>query len=600
MRNAITEYLLLTGLIISLTSGAAPLRHPILALHGYRGSAETWDDVKACLKQVAYPASDGTERNPVDGDFLVMQYYENADGGYTDLGCSTDTPIEEVAELALFSATNWLDAYHPDATFNVVCHSMGGLVFRQMLADLHDGARAAAITEGHTNLSFTADISAAGIFHRCADLGTPHFGQSIGVDKQSTEMRYASPYLRSLADAWHFRGARFTAMNYIIGNGQTLDYPADCLVNTVSASMLTRADADFSRRVAYVHRVHSTAVNWLGIVSDLPALCEMGNTGDTVFQLIHATFSETETKYGDGSGGWKEHYAENGWEFLYDDGHSANQTVCRNEYAGLASTALAFFQVLKDDDTPIEYDVGKFFNDKVINSVRNASGAQIIEAPDKAISQDSNAIESGCALVWLEQIPYPGTNFSFKIDKPYYLPSGFSSDNFKYYDQRVIYGGGGNVIRTYPSASSAGGMKDRSFTKSTCGGPVTTTTAEMFGLGLLPSDQDNGGAAALFGTVAPNGLSWPLCLKLGIVEDGTAPGLRISAAEFTDSGATIEAAFGTVPFEEIGFPYVRLRTGTAPDNLDSALAPDDFTRNFFPLPGCNTAPARFFRLCIRE
>lgn len=590
MKNSVRNLLFAAAALSSTVLSAEPLKHPILMLHGYNGSSSTWNDVKARIKESYYEDTAGNLRHPTDSDILVMDYYADRDGGYTSLGCSTDTPIPMVADLVRLSIEEWRDNYSSNATFNVVAHSMGGLVLRDIIADIHDEARTRVLNAGNTNLAFTADTSAGGLFHRCVTLGTPHFGQLLGIDEQSREMTFASPYLRLLADAWHYRGAGFSAMNFIIGNGVKINsHPADILVYTVSASMLTQGDPDFSRRVAYVNRCHTTDVEY---TSGVRGLCGMDSVNDTVFKLIHATFSEEPTAYGNGNGQWNDECSANGWRFLYDDGFSSNTLACQNEYVCLTALGLVFTQVVKNDDSPIPYDVGKYFNDRITTDIRDGNtGIQ----QDLDVSESDTSIPYGLSVAFVGGITASGRSFYFQIGAPSDLPYGYRDSDFEYYDRRTVFGGGGTLIRTYPLAK---GNREHTISRTTCAGALSTNTGALYNLGLLTSPDDNAGADKLMSCTAPNGLSWPLCLKLGIAADGTAPELMITSADLTDSGAEIEAKFGEVSYADCGFPYVRLLTGTDLNSINTTLTPSSSNPKFFPTS--DSAGKRFFRLSVSE
>lgn len=196
----------------------------------------------------------------------------------------------------------------------------------------------------------------------------------------------------------------------------------------------------------------------------------------------------------------------------------------------------------------------------------------------------------------MRNIPASGSKFLAEIGKPRNPPSGYSEADFNYDDIRNICGGG-NLYRTYPKAR---GPRVRSFSRNTCAGTLTTSTTNLFAAGLIPSPLDETGGAALLDTVAPNGLSWPLCLKLGVVDSSTVPPLRITAADFTAEGMELSAAVGDAPFEEIGFPTVRLLAGDKPAHLDDSLAPSAANPRFFPDASRAADAIRCYRLQVSE
>ena len=585
-------------------AAAAPLAHPLLLLHGYNGGADTWSDMAARLEEVPRPDADGGSRLPVAGDMLVLEYYSASGTDPAALGCTTDTPIEDVAELARYAAEEWSREYSAsrDAPlpFDVLCHSMGGLVFREILAAIQDEAREAALAAGRTNLAFTASDSAAPLFHRAVDLGTPHFGvnSSLGTlssSYQATEMGYAHPYLWRLADAWFTRGASFDRMNFIAGCGATGtegaltgNWPWDGLVCAVSATMLTGADEDFAARTAYVNRRHSTAI----VYSSVDALLGMASTNDIVARLVFAAFSGEPTEFGDGTGRWTTAGADGLAAILEADGFGSADD-CAERVHTLLNRALAFIRVEKDDGGAVEYDVGTFYNDEVVSNVRDAGGGDA----SYTVDQPSDAITNGCALVWLKSAAFAGEEFGFKIAEPWKLPSGCSSDDFKYYDYRTVYGGGARVFRSYPKHKGAYSPA----AGATVGGAVDTyTAADLAAAGILASAEDDEGAAAALALTAPNGFTWALNLHLGLDAASAGP-LAISSFALSPAAgaARVSLALGSRALAagdlEL-FTARRLLYGSAPDALDSSLALPADPAAEIDLP----ADARFFRASLAE
>ena len=269
-------------LLSTMLTGDKPVttsRRPVVFLHGYNGSAETWDDFVRVFEVAGY-AKD---------DMLVFDYEAM-------FGADEDTPIESLAEKVEPHVRSWLrwraglaedDASH-DAdlpTPDWICHSMGGLVFRVVLKDAPE------------------------LVHRCVDLGTPHFGQAIGdyefvadwTGDQTRQMSHGSTFLWDLATDWHYYGHRTDDILFIVGAATTDQYldfedelAQDGLVNTFSATMLTQADgAAFATRTFFVNRIHSTALDMVfgGKYASLVSLPQGEN--DPVFKLAHGYLNDT-------------------------------------------------------------------------------------------------------------------------------------------------------------------------------------------------------------------------------------------------------------------------------------------------------------------
>ena len=147
---------------------------PIVWLHGWNSDGELWKDLQAQMVKTAYVSTN---------DFLTLNYYS---GG---LGFTTGSPIEEVAQGVAREIVNFYELRNDGASMDVVAHSMGGLVFRSMIAQ-----------------QCFVDNS---ILDRYITLGTPHYGQNASTTYQAKQMTYGSNFLWHLGEAWHFDGRRW-------------------------------------------------------------------------------------------------------------------------------------------------------------------------------------------------------------------------------------------------------------------------------------------------------------------------------------------------------------------------------------------------------
>ena len=89
---------------------------PVILIHGWNGSPETWDDLKIRLEQENIP-------------YFILDYSEYNKADPRDVANTLDLKIEE------YKAVN-----HYDGKFDIVCHSMGALVTRWYIEQL-DGEK---------------------------------------------------------------------------------------------------------------------------------------------------------------------------------------------------------------------------------------------------------------------------------------------------------------------------------------------------------------------------------------------------------------------------------------------------------------------------
>ena len=138
---------------------------PIAWLHGWNSDGALWKELQDQMVKTTYASTN---------DFLTLSYYSGSDGG---LGFTTGTPIEEVAQGVAREIMNFYEVRNDGMHIDVVSHSMGGLVFRSMIAQ-----------------QCFVDNS---ILDRYITLGTPHYGQNADYSYQAKQMTYGSNFL------WH-------------------------------------------------------------------------------------------------------------------------------------------------------------------------------------------------------------------------------------------------------------------------------------------------------------------------------------------------------------------------------------------------------------
>ena len=242
---------------IALFTAILSSANPVVWLHGWNSDGSLWNNLKAQMVQSASASTD---------DFLTLSYY---DGG---LGFTTDSPIEEVAQAVSREIMNFYEERNDGVPIDVVAHSMGGLVFRSMIAQ-----------------ECFADNS---ILRRYITLGTPHYGQNATYSYQARQMKYGSDFLWHLGEAWHFDGRRWPGQDTLCIAGitdfyieSTTSYGSywDGLVHAWSASL----GGDVP--VRYVYRCHSSLL----LNAEATALCACKDKeNDAVFCLMRDFFDD--------------------------------------------------------------------------------------------------------------------------------------------------------------------------------------------------------------------------------------------------------------------------------------------------------------------
>ena len=254
-------------LTLSLCAAAfSTFANPIVFLHGWNSAGDLWGTMR---EYVTAPVSEGGMGIAAD-DVLALSYYD-ASGNPDALGFTIDTPIKDVAEKA---AERIFDFYMQrkndtgnDLPVDVICHSMGGLVFRSIVA-----------------YDFLADT---GIVRRYITLGTPHYGQNASYSYEARQMCYGSDFLWELGSLWHF-GSRnwpsdrtlcIAGMTESVGIGEMSSGSYwDGLVHAWSASL----GGDVP--VRYVYRNHSSAMGFYTYAKDLCGVVD--GYKDAVYNLV--------------------------------------------------------------------------------------------------------------------------------------------------------------------------------------------------------------------------------------------------------------------------------------------------------------------------
>ena len=498
---------------------------PVVFLHGYSGSDETWDDFVGVFRSAGYGAD----------DMLVFDYGEM-------FGADEDTPIEEIARLVVPRVRSWLrqraglsgdDASH-DADLPApdwICHSMGGLVFRVVLK-----------TE-------------PALVHRCVTLGTPHFGQAIGeisgiallTGDQAGQMSHGSTFLWNLAADWQYRGRRTDDILFIAGAATTdkyLDFEdelaQDGLVNTFSATMLTLADGEaFARRTFFVNRIHSTALDrifggkYAGLVS-LPR-----EKGDPVFKLAHGYLND--------AGYFANGAVPSQEQVLADDGLTPAQIG--EVFRRVREHGALFVQVMDPETNtpervqqPIEYDPGRFFPDKVVAALKwprqeyTGDGDGLL----RANGSGDEGCENGLVLLYGD---IPTGSVAVVVGKPFNYNGPYE---FPYSDTAVIHGGGTTLWRTRP-----GGVKPLTAVSVTDGRGRSRTLAVsnswLEAAGLVASAENLDGCVEAASAPCANGYPAALSAMLGLDPSDPASQVRFGGINVKDGKVELSLRAGERP-----------------------------------------------------
>ena len=551
-------------------------RRPVVFLHGYNGSSETWADFVRVFGDAGYARD----------DMLVFDYG-------ADFGADTDTHIESLAASVASRVRSWLrcraglsetDASH-DADLPApdwICHSMGGLVFRLVLRDT------------------------PGLVHRCVTLGTPHFGQAVGEWKgvswaagdQTEQMAHGSTFLWKLAADWHYRGHRTDDILFIVGAASTdwyLDFEEelaqDGLVNAFSATMLTQADgAAFASRTFYVNRIHSTALwflEYFDATSGTSLVSLPRGRDDPVFKLAYGYLNGTD-------------YFANGAvpgqrQVLADDGMSKSEQdeVLRHVYGHGA----LFVQVMDPVTNTasrvqrqIEYDSGVLYPDKVIDKLELIEGGRMRTVDDDGLIRASGCDDEGCenGLVLLYGDIPTGT-VSVTVGTPYHYNGPYQ---FPYLDAAVINGGGTTLWRTRPGA-----VKPMSAVEVADGaGRVRTLAVSNSWLeaaGLVTSAENLEGCVTAASAPTANGYPAALSALLGLDPSDPVSRVRFDGIDVEDGAVRLSLRAGDRPLPPDA-PFA-LRGKPAPGDAWDDLSVAMRTSGLWTLP---VSTNRFFQAVL--
>ena len=544
-------------------------KSPVVFLHGYKGNAGTWND----FSREFLNSSTGGYGN---GDIIVFQYYDDADNssgvtrGLTTFGYTVDTKISDIARRVEESVTIWLrrrmgladndasrDAELPAADW--VCHSMGGLVFRNVLRDRPELVR------------------------RAVTLGTPHFGQFVGsndliakiIGTQPQEMYFGSSMLWNLAADWHFLGKRTDDILFVAGAADKSDTGIyhDGLVDSFSATMQTVEDESFARNTYFVMRIHSDALNIL--YDGLPALTAISESDNQVFRLVHGYLNDS----GDFANGGRPSQKD-----IFEDDGCPEADKCIKE---IVSRGALFLQVMDGVtntaarlERPVEYDPGWFYADKIVESL--TFGGKTCDGLKRASGSSDEGCTNGVVLLYDD---IPTGDCTARIGHPY------KSSRPDYDDAFHVAGGGVTIVRTRLGAArpmSAVPVADAEGKTNS----VVVANDWLAAKGLAGSSEDLGSCVTAAAADGANGYPVAASYVLGLdpsIADST---LKITSFVIGDDKLSFGVSAGEQTLEAGEKPVVL----QAADTLDGGS-----WRTVNTVPGSWTLPrssGRFFRAAL--
>ncbi len=567
-------------------------RRPVVFLHGYNGSADTWSDFKRQFRAAGYGAD----------DLLVFQFYDDDDNsrgaasGLTTLGYDTDKPIEKIAEKVVKNTRKWLrrragydeaDASHdaelPASDF--ICHSMGGLVFRCLYS------------------------AAPELVHRCVDLGTPHFGQNISsswTGYQTEQMKYGSSFLWSLAEDWFFRGKACRDMIFIVGAGENNseidpNVEWDGLVCAFSATLLTLADGEaYARRTFFVNRTHSSAFD---LIYKHPGLPILSGANDPVFRLAYGYLNDSHYFAGGAVPTWQ--------TVLADDAASASRTD--NIITKVTRHGGLFVQVRRPTTNTvssiqkaIKYDPGLVYPDDVVEYLKNKETDDTFKSSTSRCYWEHGHRDEGCTN-GLVQIygNLPAGDYKMKIEEPSKNAPNYT---FPYSTTVTIAGGGTRVVRTRPGNAEP----QTSFTLRDDRGTafaLVVPNAWLATAGVVASAEDLEGCVAAGTRTGANGCSVAASYWLGL--NPADPASRFAFSAVAAGAGEVALAVdlgGTCLFPEAAAATSATRTTAAKfwiQSKASALGAWEDVRSVTWQPGdglwrvAPEGPARLYRAVAR-
>ena len=547
--------------------------NPIVFLHGWNSAGDLWNDMR---KYVTAPVSEGGMGIAAD-DVMALSYYDSSSDA-DSLGFTIDTPIADVAKKA---AERIVDFYlqrkqetGKDLPVDVVCHSMGGLVFRSIAAYEY--------------------LNNNSIVRRYITLGTPHYGQNASYSYEARQMCYGSDFLWEIGSLWHFDGKNWPSdstlciagMTESVGIGEMSSGSYwDGLVHAWSASL----GGDVP--VRYVYRNHSSAMGFYTYAKDLCGVVDGYN--DAVYNLVKdfiesGAVPESLTPTYDGA----------------NDGPLDEQGGRKMEkWAAYEQGRWSLFVqfINSNGSKPYQYNTSGYLNDFLVDG-KAPDGLAIEYGSGFGYSGDTYPYLIGAAQVF-GNITTNGT-FGIRMLRPNESQKPDKNDTFYVADfstlDRPILPAPGSCrfVRLYDTHDQS----EVTVEADVAGGTVKVPVFWLVEQGLLQeSEQENGTARAnALATVRDNGYSGAGCYFFGVDPHDAADRCWIAAKGFaaTNGVATVdydrnEAA---VEKEYVHLQHAATLPGGFEDMDDSKVTHEDTSLSVAADPN---AKSGFYRPFVR-
>lgn len=557
---------------LTLTALAfAASANPIVFLHGWNSAGDLWDNIRALAVK---PVAEGGMGIVAD-DMIALSYYA-ASGDY-GLGCSVYTPIQEVAT----NAARVIKAFQEKkgVPVDVVCHSMGGLVFRSMVAD---------------GLIDTTTV------RRYITLGTPHYGQNADMSYQAQQMYYGSDFLWKLGAAWHFENRGWPkdqtlCIAGITDNKITALKPSgsywDGLVHAWSASLGSGVP------VRYAYRSHSSANDWQG--ANAYGLCVVPDgTKDAVFCMIREFF---------GSGTVPESLTP-----MYGGAQDRPKASTETSYGTFESWAAEeqglwalFVQFVDSNNDPYHYSTYGYLNDFLVDGKAPSSLSILYGSSWGPISKaDTYSYTLGAAEIF-GNIPTNGI-FGIRMLRPDAngKPDKSSQSSLFYLADLAAKGiepapGSCRFVRLGGSDAS---VEVQTAVATVAGRTVTIPIDWLVEQGLLDAGSVNDAAArnAALSNIRANGYTGAGCYYFDVDPDDAEDRSWIDATGFAFANGIATVSYdrdeAEVEKEYVHLQYAATLSGRFEDMDDSKVTHEDTSLSVAADPN---AKSGFYRPFVR-
>ena len=282
------------GSFVVLLAGSLTA-NPVIFLHGWNSDSGIWKDLRGLLVSDAGYAGE---------DLYALNYYASKN---SDSSCTISTDIRTVAAFVAREIETFYAERGGTQAVDLVCHSMGGLVARSVLAQ-------GLVERAH--------------LRRIVTLATPHFGQDATISYQAQQMKYGSLFLWELAEAWQFNWKNNRETLCVAGiadktNGSYWDE----LIHCWSAALPDQP-------CRYVEKSHTGGgISSIWFTKPIIYKCDDG-VSDDVYRLVKSFLLTGR---------------------VLDQG----ELTYKKPPAAIAATGGFFYQIVRTDRTPVAYASSK-------------------------------------------------------------------------------------------------------------------------------------------------------------------------------------------------------------------------------------------------